>query len=191
MKQILSILLILTLIISCSRKAGPKIRYYKKDGVQWYTSKIYGYPDGKKKLAQVDKYKKKNNDPRSRMYELQESVLYYQLWPNYEWKFVSKKGFTVRKGDYYYAKDSSIVVPDNIIHISIDSNHKEKIEVYKDGKRIPYPYGRPDGYESMQFLVDKPGVYKWKDGKEYFLREFTAEELESHRKMIEHLNKNR
>lgn len=192
MKQILSILLVFTLISSCSKKAGPKIRYYKKEGVRWYTSKIYGYPDGEKKLAQVDKYKKANNSERSSLYELQESVLYYELWPNYEWKFVSKKGFTKFKdGKYFYANDSSVIVPDNIIYTYFDKDFKEHIEVYKDGKRIPYPYGRPDGYESMQFLVDKPGVYKWKDGKEYFLREFTAEELESHRKMIEHLNKNR
>jgi hypothetical protein len=43
---------------ACSHQAVPKIHYYKKNGVQWYTSEIYSYPDGRKKLAQIDTYKK-------------------------------------------------------------------------------------------------------------------------------------
>lgn len=174
---------------ACSKKAGPKIRYYKKNGELWYTSKIYGYPDGKKKLAQVDKYKKQNKSERSRMYELQESVLYYELWPNYEWKFVSKKGFPILKDGVSYWQNDSIKVPDNVIYEYFDKEYVQHIEVYKDGKRIPFEFGRPDGHRTMQYMREKPGVYNWKDGKEYFEREFTQEEWDSHNKMNEYLNR--
>jgi len=181
--------LITVLTYGCSRKIGPTIHYYKKDGVQWYTSKIYGYPDGKRKLAQVDTYKKQNDSQESTMYDLQESVLYYELWPNYEWKFVSKTGFTKYKNETNFLNIDTLAIPDNVIYTYFDKDFKEQIEVYKNGKRTPYTFGRPDGYESMQFLVDKPGVYKWKDGKEYFYREFTPQEWEGHKKMNEWLNK--
>ena len=183
------ILLLTILTFGCSPKIGPRIHYFKKAGQQWYTSKIYGYPDGKRKLAQLDTYRKQNNSPESTMYDLQESVLFYELWPNYEWKFVSKKGFTIyQNGAYYFNKDS-VTVPDNVIYKYFDKDFVEQIEVYKDGKRIKYTEGHPDGYQTMQFLRDKPGVYNWKDGKEYFEREFTEQEWESHKKMNEMLNR--
>jgi len=189
MKQRLIIIFLISICtIGCSKKAGPTIRYYKKDGVQWYTSKIYGYPEGKRKLAQVDKYKKQNASQDSTMYDLQESVLYYELWPNYEWKFVSKKGFTTYKNGTYFLNNDTVVVPDNVIYEYFDKSYKQQIDVYKNGKRIPYQYGRPDNYESMQFLVDTPGVYGWKDGKEYLKRKFTSEEIENHKSKEEKWN---
>lgn len=162
--------------IGCIRKAGPTIRYYKKDGIQWHTSKIYGYPDGKRILAQIDTYKGN---------KLYESIIYYERWPNNEWKFVSKEGFAILKDGKYQLNNDSVVVPDNIIYTYYDKNYKEQIEVYKDGKRIPYTLGRPDGYESMQFLRDTPGIYRWKDGKEFLYRVFTPEELESRKTIAE------
>ncbi len=191
MKKAFYLLVVLFLVGACNKKAGPKIRYYKKDGVWWYTSKIYGYPDGKKKLAQVDKYKKQNTSERSSMYDLQESILYYELWPNYEWKFVSKKGFPVLKDGVSYWQNDSLKVPDNVIYEYFDKEYVQHIDVYKDGKRVPYELGRPDGHRTMQYMREKPGVYNWKDGKEYFEREFTQEEWDSHNKMNEYLNKNR
>lgn len=178
----LSTILLTFFLSACTfnKKTGPSIHYFKKDGVQWRTSKIYGYPNvnGKRKLAQVDTYKED---------WLQESKVYYELWPNYEWKFVSKDGFTTVKNGEYLLNNDSLIVPDNIIYIYFDKNYKEQIEVYKDGKKIPYTLGRPDGYESTQFLVDTPGVYRWKDGKEFLLRKLTPEELENQKKVNEQL----
>lgn len=180
MKYKLTIIFLLGILTSgCSPNAGPKIHYFEKDGVQWRTLKIYGYPDGKRKLAQVCTYREN---------WLQESIVYYELWPVGGWKFVSKDGFVTVKDGKYLLHNDSIIVPDNIIYTYFDKNFKEVIEVYKDGKRIPFTLGHYDGYESMQFLVDTPGVYKWKDGKEFFLRPFTEQEWESHRKVNEMLN---
>ncbi len=178
----------IVLFIGCSRKIGPSIRYYKKDGELWYASKIYGYPNGKRKLAQKDTYRKRNKSAESTLYDLEESILFYELWPNYEWKFVSKIGFTTYKNGVYFFNNDSVKVPDNVIYTYFDKDYVTQIEVYKDGKRIKYTQGHPDGYQTMQFLRDKPGVYNWKDGKEYFEREFTEQEWESHRKMNEMLN---
>lgn len=177
---LLSTTLFFFILSSCTfnRKAGPSIHYFKKEGVQWSTSKIYAYPDGKRKLAQVDIRKEG---------WLQESKIYYELWPNNEWKFVSKEGFTTVKNGEYLLNNDSLIAPDNIIYIYYDKNHKEQIEVYKNGKRIPYTLGRPDGYESTQFLVDTPGVYRWKGGKEYLIRKLTSEELERQKKVNEQL----
>lgn len=174
------ILLLSFLIFSCSPKAGPRNHYFKKNGVQWYTSKIYGYPNDKRKLAKVNIYRENR---------LQESKVYYELWPVGGWRFVSKDGFIIVKDGKYLLNNDSINVPDNIIYTYYDKNFKEVIEVYQDGKRIPFTLGHYDGYESMQFLVDGPGVYKWKNGKEFFLRPFTIEEWESHRKTNEILNR--
>ena len=182
------VLFLAILTFGCSPKIGPKIHYFIKDGQIWYTSKIYGYPDGKRKLVQIDTYKKQNKSRESAMYDLQKSVLFYERWPNYEWKFVSKTGFTkYENGTNYFNKDS-IVVPDNVIYVYYDKDFIEHIEFYKDGKRIPYTQGYPDGHQTMQFLRDRPGVYNWKDGKEYFEREFTEQEWESHQKLNERLN---
>ncbi|MFZ5552151.1 MAG: hypothetical protein ACOZCO_03475 [Bacteroidota bacterium] len=182
MKNIFSLFFIFSLLISaCHPKAGPVIRSYKKDGVQWEVMKIYGYPSGKRKLSKVNVYKDG---------WLWESDIYYELWPNNEWKLVSKNGFTVIKEGKYLLNNDSIVVPDNIIYRSFDKNHREKLEVYQNGKRIPYTLGYYDGYESSQFLIDKPGVYRWENGVEYFVREFTPEEWEQHRRMNEYLNNN-
>lgn len=185
MPQLKNILigLITVLILStfgCSPKAGPTIHYFQKDGAEWRTSKIYGFPNGKRKLAQVDTYKDN---------WLMESKIYYELWPNNEWKFVSKVGFTVVRNGEYLLNNDTVPAPDNIIYTFYDSKYKEQIEVYKDGKRIPYTLGYYDGYESMQFLVDKPGVYRWKDGKEYFYRSLTEQEWKDHEKMNEMLNR--
>lgn len=126
------VLLFAILTFGCSHKAGPRIHYFKKDGVQWRTSKIYGYPDGKRKLAQIDTYREN---------WLQESKVYYELWPVGGWKFVSKDGFIIVKDGKYLLNNDSIIVPDNIIYTYYDKNFKEVTEVYKDGKRIPFPLG--------------------------------------------------
>lgn len=188
-QKLILILLLGILTFACSPKIGPRIHYFKKDGQQWYVSKIYGYPDGKRTLAQIDTYKKRNYSEESTMYDLQESVLFYELWPNYEWKFVSKTGFTKFKDGIYFLNIDSVSVPDNIIYKSYDKYFVEHIEVYKEGKRIPYAAGYPDGHKTMQFLRDKPGVYNWKDGEEYFEREFTEQEWDSHWEMNEMLNR--
>lgn len=178
---LINCLLGILLLSSCGYKAGPKNFYYRKGGDRYCRSKIYGYPDGKKKLAEVNIYK--NNS-------LYERTIYYELWPNNDgWKFVSEKGFkTVDKG-VFLLNDTSIKAPDNIIYKYFNKDHKEVIEVYKDGKRIPFTGGHYDGYESMQFLIDTPGVYKWKNGKEYFLRPFTEQEWKSHLNVNAALNK--
>lgn len=183
------LLLLIILQFACSPKIGPKIHYFKKSGQHFYTSKIYGYLNGKRTLVQIDTYKKQNNSSDDDRYELYESVLFYELWPNDEWKFVSKTGFAKLKNGVYYLDNDSVKVPDNVVYRYYDKNYVEQIEVYKDGKRIKYTQGYPDGHRTMQFLRDKPGVYNWKDGKEYFERPFTPEEWESHRKINENLNK--
>ncbi|MDX1651905.1 MAG: hypothetical protein R3277_05400 [Brumimicrobium sp.] len=168
--RLILIFLVALCFISCSRKIGPRIKHYKKDGVDWYTSKIYGYPEGKRKLAKVNTYK---GD------WLYESVIYYELWPVGGWKLVSEEGFTVvKEGKYLLNDDDTLDVPDNIIYTYYDENHNEVIEVYKGGERIPYTLGKPDGFTTMKFTVDTPGVYKWRDGKEYYDRPFTSEETE-------------
>jgi hypothetical protein len=174
------IFLCLFVLFGCSKKAGPTIHYYKKDGVQWYTSKIYTQINGKKKLAQIDDYKNGH---------LQERKVYHELWPNGEWKFVSEDGFYVFQKGKNLLLDDSLVVPDNIIYIYIDKSNEEHIEVYKDGKRIPYTFGYPDGHTVHKLTGENPGVYSWKDGKEYFVRAFTDEELENHKKINDALNK--
>lgn len=175
-------LLSLSILAACGYRAGPKNFHYRKGGDKYCRSKIYGYPDGKKKLAEVNIYK---ND------ELLESTIYYELWPNDEgWKLVSKKGFKTVENGKFLLNDTSFKAPDNIIYKYFNNKHKEVIEVYKDGKRIPFNGGHYDGFESMQFLVDTPGIYKWKNGKEYFLRPFTEEEWGGHVKMNEQLNQN-
>jgi len=175
-------LLSLSILAACGYRAGPRNFYYFKGGDKYCRSKIYGYPDGKKKLAQVNIYK---ND------ELLETTIYYELWPNDEgWKFVSKKGFKTVENGKFLLNDTAFKAPDNIMYMYFDNKFKKHIEVYKDGKRIPLPSGHADGYESMQYLVDTPGVYRWKGGKEIFLRPFTEEEWASHVRMNEQLNQN-
>lgn len=181
------VLLLAIFTFGCNPKFGPKIHYYKKDGQLWYTSKIYGYPNGKRKLAQIDTYKKQNDSPESKKYELQETVLFYELWPNNEWKFVSETGFTTFKNGNYYLNMDSVKVPDNVIYKYFDKNFEEHIEVYKDGKRVEYTKSYSDEHQTLQFLRDKPGVYNWKNGKEYFEREFTEQEWENYIKMNEML----
>lgn len=123
------------------------------------------------------------------MFDLVKSIVYYNQWPNGEWKLVSKKGFPVYQNGNYCFYTDSLAIPDNIIYSYYDAHYLEQIEVYKDGKRIPYTAGYADGHQTMQYLREKPGVYNWKDGKEYFEREFTEEEWESYRKANEQLNK--
>ncbi len=167
-----NIFLTITLFItlsSCKHHAGPVNRYYTKNGDKYRLSKIYGYPDGKRKLAQVDLWK--NN-------WLVESKIYYELWPVGGWKFVSKNGFVTVKNGVHLLNNDSLNVPDNVLYHYYDKNYVEHIDVYKDRKRIEYTLGYPDGHQTMQALREKPGVYNWKDGKEYFEREFTEQEWE-------------
>lgn len=190
MNHRLAIILLLSLLtLGCSPKIGPEIHHFKIKGEQWYTSKIYGYPDGKRTLVQIDTYKKQNQSRNSHMYNLKESILFYQKWPDNGYRFVSKTGFQTLKNGIYYFTNYSIVVPDNVIHKYYNKDFVEQIEVYKDGKRIKYNQGCPDGYKTMQFLRNKPGIYNWKDGKEYFEREFTEQEWERHKRTNEMLNR--
>ncbi len=181
-KSFIIVIFAIIIIFGCNRKAGPINRYFKKDGLVWQTSKIYGYPNGKRKIAQIDTYQNG---------WLNESKVYYEIWPNLEWKFVSKNGFVTWKNGEYLLVNDSIVAPDNLIYKYFDKNIEEQVEVYKDGKRIKYTLGYHDGYEVKKYVVYKPGIYKWKDGKEYFEREFTEEEWERYRELSKVLNKKR
>ncbi len=179
-QQFLLILLIASFALGCSPKIGPSIHYFKQDGEQWYTSKIYGYLDGKRTLVQIDTYKRQTD--RSDLYDLKESVLFYEQWPNNDWKFVSAEGFTTFKDGVSYIKGDS--VPDNVIFTMFNKG-VEEIYYYKDGQRVPYTLGRPDGYQVIYYLREKPGIYNWKDGQEYLEREFTPEEIENHKTKAE------
>jgi hypothetical protein len=174
------ILLILVTACSSCHHAGPKTRPWYYDGAWCTKYKIYGYPDKQKKLAQVDLYRGNT---------LYKSTVYYVLWPNYQWKFVSKKGYVVvDKGQLLLNDPQVLPVPDNIIYKYFDNKFKEKIDVYQNGIRVPYTLGYPDGYSSFQYLVDTPGVYTWKNGVEYFERPFTDEEWKGHERMNKALN---
>lgn len=144
-----------------------------------WTSRIHEYENGKKILMQIDKYRNSS---------LAESKIFYQRWPNGELKLISKKGFYLLKDDVYFTSLDPALIPDGIIVHYFDTNYAPHDNVYKNGKQVPYTLGYPDGYSSWQFRKDKPGVYTWKNGVEYFEREFTEKEWGSHRRLEQELN---
>jgi hypothetical protein len=130
-------------IFSACKSIEPKIKYYQKDGEQWYEKRIYCYPEGKypstkgkRKLAQIQQFKGN---------QLWESKVFYKFWPNWESKFVSKKGFYEYKNGNCQLYSDSIVIPDNIIVEDYDSTKTRVTYYYKNGKRILYTLGLPDG----------------------------------------------
>jgi hypothetical protein len=136
-----------------------------------WTSRIHNYEDGKKILMKIDKYRNSN---------LVESRIFYERWPNGELKLISKKGFYVVKDDVSYRQRPDVPVPDGILVHYFDSNYVPFIQVYENGKEVPYTLGYSDGHSSMQFRKVNPGVYTWKDGQEYLEREFTEAEWKNH-----------
>lgn len=171
----------LLVLISCSKSIEPTIRYYEKNGEQWYEKKIYCYPDGgkypstkgKRKLAKVQQYKGN---------QLIESLVYYEFWPNWKVKHVSDTGFYTYKNGKSLLYNDSIEIPDNIIVTNIDSNNNVVTYYYKDGNKHLYTKGKPDGVKETIYSGDKPGVYVWKNGEKIFLRELTPNEIEESRK---------
>ncbi len=159
-----NLLFLLIFILGCSPRIGPKTRYYEKDGEQWRESNIYYYPNGKKTLVQIDQYKGNS---------LYESLVFYEIWPNGDCKFVSKEGFYKYRDGKYQLIGDSIKVPDNIIVESIDSNHNMVTFYYKDGEKVPYTLGKRDGIVETIYGGDNPGVYKWENGEKVLVRELS------------------
>lgn len=170
--------LCLFITVSCAH-IGPKVFKYHWKGSKYRRVTTYNYTDGKKtvmsKLIYQDDW-------------LVKETVFTVRWPNGEYHLISEKGFVVFENGGSVFRNDSIRKPDNLIYQHYDTNFVEILEVYKDGKRIPFPYGYEDGYTTMQFLRTPPGVYSWKDGKEYFVRPFTPEEWESHERTNRYLN---
>jgi hypothetical protein len=158
--------LLLTILLSACNSAMRDHTYQRN-----WTSRIHNYENGKKILMKIDKYRNSS---------LVESRIFYERWPNGDLKLISKKGFYLKKDGVHYTKRKEVPVPDGIIVICYDSNYVQQISVYKDGKEVPYTLGYSDGHTSMQFRKINPGVYTWKDGKEYLEREFTEAEWKNH-----------
>lgn len=172
-------LILLAFILGCSPKIGPKIRYYEKDGEQWRESKIYYYPNGKKTLVQIDQYKGNS---------LNESLVFYEIWPNGDCKFVSKKGFYKYQNGKSQLFGDSINVPDNIIVETFDKNLNPVTYYYKDGKKIPYILGKSDGIVETIYAGDNPGVYRWKNGEKVLIRKLDQSDNEFADNLTQELN---
>ncbi len=158
----------------------PTIRYYTKNGEQWYEKKIYCYPEGKypatkgkKQLAKIQQYKVDGGLFGDLLWE---EKIFYEYWPNWESKFVSNEGFYKYKNGEYQLNNDSIIIPDNIIVEDYDSTNTRVTYYYKNGKRVPYTLGLPDGVKEYIYEGDKPGIYIWENGARTFLREFTEDE---------------
>lgn len=167
----ITILFLLSLLIGCRSSIEPVIKYYEKDGEQWYEKRIYCYPKGKypatkgkRKLAIIQQFKGNT---------LYESKVFYELWPNGESKFVSSEGFYKYKNGEYQLLNDSINIPDNII---FEDYRNHKTYFYKNGIRVLYTLGLQDGVKEYIYEGDKPGVYIWKNGKRTFLRELSESE---------------
>lgn len=178
--KILYSIVIMALMITACSSAGPRVTFGFYKG-KWCRKVVtFNYPEGIK--TKMDKY----------IYHkgaLEKEIRYTERWPNGEYHFISKKGFVVfDENGYIFNNQQNTNIPDNIIYNYFDSLHIKQYKVYMNGIAIPYTLGEEDGKQSMQFLRNPPGVYSWKDGKEFFLREFTPEEWESHRRMNEQLN---
>jgi hypothetical protein len=106
---------------------------------------------------------------------LQFEKVYWQYLPNGNYVFVSKRGFTTVKNSKTITFDSS--TPDNIIEVVYDEKYNEITYIWKNGKREIYEGGKPDGVIETQYEGDKPGVYKWKDGKLIFIRKLSKKDL--------------
>ena len=152
----------------------PTYKEYKKDGVSWHEKKIYCYPQGKypetkgpKKLAYVQQYRENT---------LMESIVYYEIWPNWESKFVSKNGYYKYKNGKSLLLIDSIAVPDNIILETYDSNQNRVTYVYKNGKKELHTLGLPNGVKQHIYTVENPCIYIWKDGKKILIEKFDKDE---------------
>jgi hypothetical protein len=180
-------ILVTLFILSACKSIEPKIKYYEKDGEQWYQKNIYCYPKGKypstkgkRKLAKVQQYKGT---------QLYESIVYYEFWPNGESKFVSKDGFYKFKNGKNQLFIDSIVIPDNIIVQTLDSINNIVTYYYRNGKQELYIQGKMDGIKETIYEGDKPGVYEWKNGEKIFIRELNSNEIEEKRLLEEKINK--
>lgn len=123
-------------LYSCSQSILPEFRAYEKYGVSWHEKKIYCYPKGKhpqtkgqRKLAYLQQFK---GD------KLYESIVYYEIWPNWESKLVSKEGFYKYKNGLNQLLIDSIDVPDNIILDTYDSKQNRVTYFFENGKRKLY-----------------------------------------------------
>ncbi|MCK4661752.1 MAG: hypothetical protein KAT68_02715 [Bacteroidales bacterium] len=179
MIKIINFIFLFVIISSCSHRIGPKIRYYEKDGEQWSESKIYYYPEGKKKLVQVDQYKGN---------QLYESKVFYEIWPNGDCKFISKEGFNKYINGKSNLFNDSIAIPDNIIVETSDSNNNIETYYYMNGERVPYTLGKRDGIVETIYAGDNPGVYRWENGKKIFVRELNQSDNEIKNKIKQEQN---
>jgi len=178
-QKYLSLLFLFQLFVVCcsSKSIEPTIRYYEKNGEEWYEKKIYCYPEGKypatkgkRELAMIQQY---------RGNQLWESKVFYEYWPNWESKFVSKEGFYTFKDGKCLLYNDSIVIPDNIIVEAYDSTNTRVTYYYKNGERVLYTLGLPDGVKEYIYEGDKAGVYIWENGERFLLRKFTDDELKT------------
>lgn len=177
-----SILFFLTCfsVISCAT-IGPKITYFKKDGVKYEKRVTYNYPEGVK--TKMEELVYRVNDG-----QLIKETIFTEYWPNGAYHLISEEGFVLFDNGMYAFNVDSIAKPDNLIYEYYSKDFVPVIEVYKNGVREPFLFGYTDGHQTMEYLREPPGVYNWKNGVQYFERPFTEAEWESHRKMNEYLN---
>jgi len=171
--KVLNFTFFILFIIGCNNTAGPKFTFYEKDGELWREAKIYNYPKGKKTLIKINQYKEGNNGRST----LQESLVFYEVWPNGEYKFISKDGYLKYKDGKSQVHLSAENVPDNIILETYDENGESIIYYFKDGKKEIYTLGKRDGTTITKYSGEKPGLYRWENGEEVFIRELSESEI--------------
>ncbi len=171
--------LFLLIILSGCHEGGSTVYRYRWNGSGYRYIKEFNYPNGKKLLMEKSLYKDG---------DLVRETIYNIRWPNGEYHPIDEHGFEMYRNGEYVMHNDSIRKPDNLIYQYYDSNYVEVLEVYKDGERIPFPYGHEDGYTTWQYLRNPPGIYTWKDGHEIYVRPFTDEEWGSHKRMNDYLN---
>ena len=106
--------------------------------------------------------------------QLVHQKVYYQEWPNGDYKLIDKKGFVAFDNDRYLVNDPSAKIPDDFIVMYFDRNLETQYWVYMNGQKMPYRSGYEEGTQVDIHTGDKPGVYTWKDAQLVFLRDYDS-----------------
>ena len=102
-------------------------------------------------------------------------IVYYQEYPDYSYKLISKNGFVCVKNGESVALDKN--TPDGFIEQSFDSQtFIERNYIWKKGKREEIELPKPNGTIEKVLVGEKPGVYELKNKKKVFIRPLSEDD---------------
>lgn len=146
---------------------GP-YKAYKQNGEIW---SIGNYTKGQLS-GDFTVYAKSNVIARKDTYrngQLWEQTVFYQEYPDYTYKRISKTGYvSVRNGESVTPDKTT---PNGFIITEYDPvTFAEQHYVWTNGKKASLALPKPDGTRETIHTGSDPGVYEWKKKKRVFIR---------------------